>query len=70
MGLRGAAAIVGYTELPSTKRPTGPLESTLEQWTRLAAATLADAGLSAAEVDRDLHRASAGVGDLRPVDNR
>jgi acetyl-CoA acetyltransferase len=51
MGLRGEAAIVGYTELPSTKRPTGPLEFTLEQWARLAAATLADAGLSASDVD-------------------
>jgi acetyl-CoA acetyltransferase len=51
MGLRGEAAIVGYTELPATKRPTGPLESTLEQWARLAAATLADAGLSGTEVD-------------------
>ena len=51
MGLRGGAAIVGYTELPATKRPTGPLESTLEQWARLAAATLADAGLPASEVD-------------------
>lgn len=50
-GLRGEAAIVGYTERPATKRPTGPLESTLEQWARLAAATLADAGLSATEVD-------------------
>jgi len=51
MGLRGDAAIVGYTELPSTKKPTGPLEFTLEQWARLAAATLEDAGLSATEVD-------------------
>jgi acetyl-CoA acetyltransferase len=51
MGLRGEAAIVGYTELPSTKRPTGPLEFTLEQWARLAAAALADAGLSASDVD-------------------
>ena len=51
MGLRGEAAIVGYTELPSTKRPTGPLEFTLEQWARLAAAALADAGLSLADVD-------------------
>ena len=50
-GLRGEAAIVGHTERPATKRPTGPLESTLEQWARLAAATLADAGLSATEVD-------------------
>ena len=51
MGLRGEAAIVGYTELPSVKRPAGPLEFTLEQWARLAAATLQDAGLSAADVD-------------------
>ena len=51
MGLRGEAAIVGFTELPATKRPTGPLEFNLEQWARLAAATLADAGLDASEVD-------------------
>jgi acetyl-CoA acetyltransferase len=51
MGLRGDAAIVGYTELPATKRPTGPLEFTIEQWTRLAAAALADAGLEASDVD-------------------
>ena len=51
MGLRGEAAIVGYTDRAATKRPTGPLESTLEQWARLAAATLADAGLPATAVD-------------------
>lgn len=51
MGLRGNAAIVGFTELPATKRPTGPLEFNLEQWARLAAATLADAGLDASDVD-------------------
>ena len=51
MGLRGDAAIVGFTELPATKRPTGPLEFNLEQWARLAAATLADAGLQASDVD-------------------
>ncbi|MDF2829515.1 MAG: transporter [Mycobacterium sp.] len=51
MGLRGEAAIVGFTELPATKRPTGPLEFNLEQWARLAAATLADAGLDASDVD-------------------
>ena len=51
MGLSGTAAIVGYTELPASKRPTGPLEFTLEQWARLAAATLADAGLEASDVD-------------------
>jgi acetyl-CoA acetyltransferase len=51
MGLSGEAAIVGYTELPATKRPTGPLEFTLEQWARLAAATVADAGLEISDVD-------------------
>ncbi|OFJ53459.1 thiolase family protein [Mycolicibacterium grossiae] len=51
MGLRGDAAIVGFTELPATKRPTGPPEFTLEQLARLAAATVADAGLSVADVD-------------------
>ena len=51
MGLRGEAAIVGYTELPATKKPAGPPAFTLEQWARLAAAALADAGLSAADVD-------------------
>ena len=51
MGLRGEAAIVGYTELPATKKPAGPPEFTLEQWAWLASAALADAGLSAADVD-------------------
>lgn len=51
MGLRGDAAIVGFTELPATRRPTGPLEFMLEQWARLAAATVDDAGLSATDVD-------------------
>lgn len=51
MGLRGEAAIVGFTELPATRRPTGPLEFMLEQWARLAAATVDDAGLSATDVD-------------------
>jgi acetyl-CoA acetyltransferase len=51
MGLSGTAAIVGYTELPATKRPTGPLEFNIEQWARLAAAALADAGLDASDVD-------------------
>lgn len=51
MGLRGDAAIVGFTELPATRRPTGPLEFMLEQWARLAAATVEDAGLSATDVD-------------------
>lgn len=51
MGLRGDAAIVGYTEMPSTKRPTGPLLFSLEHWAKLAAAALDDAGLSATDVD-------------------
>lgn len=51
MGLRGDAAIVGFTELPASRRPTGPLEFMLEQWARLATATVEDAGLSAADVD-------------------
>src|SRR6195952_1114282 len=51
MGLRGEAAIVGYTELPATKRPTGPLEFNLEQWARLPASPLAHARLDASEVD-------------------
>ena len=51
MGLRGQAAIVGYTEWPATRRPTGPPEFTIEQWARLAAQTCDDAGLSATDVD-------------------
>ena len=51
MGLRGEAAIVGFTELPASKRPTGPLEFTVEQWARLAAAAVADAGLLVTDVD-------------------
>ncbi len=51
MGLRGEAAIVGFVELPATRRPTGPPEFTLEQWARLAAAVCEDAGLPATEVD-------------------
>ena len=51
MGLRGEAAIVGFHELPCVRRPTGNPEFTLEQWARLAAAALDDAGLSAADVD-------------------
>jgi acetyl-CoA acetyltransferase len=51
MGLRGEAAIVGFTELAPTRTPTGPLTFTLEQWATLSAAALADAGISATEVD-------------------
>jgi acetyl-CoA acetyltransferase len=51
MGLRGEAAIVGFTELPPSRTPTEPLTFTLEQWATLSAAALADAGISATEVD-------------------
>jgi acetyl-CoA acetyltransferase len=51
MGLRGDAAIVGFTELAPTRSPVEPLTFTLEQWATLSAAALADAGLSATDVD-------------------
>ncbi|MDT5013306.1 MAG: hypothetical protein QOH57_4923 [Mycobacterium sp.] len=52
MGLRGEAAIVGYVELPPERlNKAGPAPFTLEQWAELAAAALADAGLSAELVD-------------------
>ncbi|MET0900569.1 MAG: thiolase family protein [Mycobacterium sp.] len=51
MGLRGDAAIVGFTELAPTRAPVEPLTFTLEQWATLSAAALADAGLSATDVD-------------------
>ena len=51
MGLRGEAAIVGFTDLPPSRTPTEPLTFTLEQWATLSAAALADAGISATEVD-------------------
>lgn len=46
-GLRGEAAIVGYVELPPTRKPTRPQRFSIEQWAQLAAAGLADAGLDA-----------------------
>ena len=51
MGLRGDAAIVGYTELPSRRRPDRPPTFSLEQWADLAADALADAGIDAREVN-------------------
>jgi len=51
MGLRGDAAIVGFHELPATRKPTGAPEFILEQWARLAAAAVADAGLTVDQVD-------------------
>ena len=51
MGLRGEAAIAGFFELPATRRPTGEPEFIVEQWARLAAAAVADAGLDVNQVD-------------------
>src|SRR4051812_32248453 len=51
MGLAGDAAIVGFTELPPTRRPAGPPRFGLEQYAALAAAALADAGLAGTDVD-------------------
>jgi acetyl-CoA acetyltransferase len=51
-GLRGEAAIVGYVELPPERlTKASPAPFTLEQWALLSAAALADAGLSAEQVD-------------------
>lgn len=51
-GLQGDAAIVGYVELPPERMSkASPAPFTLEQWALLAAAALADAGLSAEQVD-------------------
>ncbi|MEH3140825.1 MAG: thiolase family protein [Mycobacterium kyogaense] len=52
MGLRGEAAIVGYVELPPERmKGAGVAPFMIEQWAQLAAAALADAGLSGADVD-------------------
>ncbi len=69
MGLRGEAAIVGFTELPPSRTPTEPLTFTLEQWATLSAAAgrrrdLGDRGRRSGLQPTD------GVGDLRPVDHR
>lgn len=51
-GLQGDAAIVGYVELPPERlSKASPAPFTLEQWALLAEAALADAGLSAEQVD-------------------
>jgi acetyl-CoA acetyltransferase len=51
MGLRGDAAIVGYSEWPSRRRWTGPRELGLAQWARIAREALEDAGLPAASIN-------------------
>ncbi|MEB4209735.1 thiolase family protein [Mycobacterium sp. 94-17] len=51
MGLKGEAAIVGFHELPATRKLAGPPEFIIEQWARLAAAAVADSGLTVDQVD-------------------
>ncbi|MBH0777860.1 thiolase family protein [Nocardia bovistercoris] len=52
MGLRGEAAVAGYVEwAPERANKAGPSLFTLEQWAELAAAALADAGLSPESVN-------------------
>lgn len=52
MGLRGEAAIVGYVELPPERMMSAaPAPFTIEQWAQLSAAALADAGVSAEQVN-------------------
>lgn len=51
MGLRGEAAIVGFVELPPTRRPTRPAMFTLDQWATLAKAAIEDAGVDPARVN-------------------
>ncbi|MCU1689900.1 MAG: transporter [Jatrophihabitantaceae bacterium] len=51
MGLKGEAAIVGYVELPAERKPTGDPLFSLEQYARLSAAAIADAGLSAGDIN-------------------
>ncbi|MEW5811950.1 MAG: thiolase family protein [Actinomycetota bacterium] len=52
MGLRGEAAIVGYVELPPERMKGASIAPfMIEQWAELAAAALADAGLSGEDVD-------------------
>src|SRR5262245_46257294 len=51
MGLRGEAAIAGICELPPQRTATGPGAFTIEQYARLAAAAVADAGLDGRSVD-------------------
>jgi acetyl-CoA C-acetyltransferase len=51
MGLRGEAAIVGITELPAVRKPTGPGRFTIEQYALLAKQALDDAGIAADQVN-------------------
>jgi acetyl-CoA C-acetyltransferase len=51
MGLTGSAAIVGFVELAPQRKPTRAPAFAIEQWARLAAGALADAGLQASQVD-------------------
>ena len=50
-GLRGDAAIVGYSEWPSERRYQGPRSFQIEQWAQIAAEALDDAGIASSEVD-------------------
>lgn len=50
-GLQGEAAIIGFVELPTERKPQGPPRFMLEQWADLAALALEDAGISASEVN-------------------
>ncbi|MET7402554.1 thiolase family protein [Dactylosporangium sp. NPDC005572] len=50
MGLKGEAAIVGFSEMAPTRKPIDQAFD-LERWARLAASTIADAGLSLSDVD-------------------
>jgi acetyl-CoA acetyltransferase len=51
MGLTGSAAIVGFVELAPQRKPTRAPAFAIEQWARLAAGALADAGMQASQVD-------------------
>ena len=51
MGLRGDAAVVGYSEWKSERKHLGGRAFQIEQWAQLAAEALADAGIASSEVD-------------------
>lgn len=51
MGLRGDAAIVGFTEFKTERNYTGPRRFTIEQWADLAYLALSDAGLDARAIN-------------------
>jgi acetyl-CoA acetyltransferase len=50
-GLRGDAAVVGYSEWPSERKHLGGRAFQIEQWAQLAAEALADAGIASSEVN-------------------